>query len=645
MHVLFVSSWLGSNSWQIYSTRSPSETRGYARLPPPREDASLAPVVGLQKVAPVETPQVFIPEVMPMRRGRPKAVPAEQTQKPSGIDPFAALDSKDFKVRSAAVDDLSAKYPSLDEFSILHDKGASFQFTSTGAVEAPSSNLSDPFSKRVTEVLADEAFAKPTAAHTGPAAGRGLSPGSAHRLGRGTQLSTRSHSTLAEPLPSKATLISTSPKASPPLVPMDGAARSSWRTAQEPPRPHSSGPPGSGPPSRPSSARLGNPEAIRTPTQTGFKMPTSSVSSRPSLEGQRPALDGLEPTDRSKSANSRPRPSSAYLNSGIDSVLDRDATKGKGPLSGVLRSDASGSRLARADSSDDDGPDDHIASDVDFLRSIESSDDSNRNRSRRRSSSGGKTKRASIPTISLSGTKQLLAGKFGEAFRRFETNTAPPEVQVAEQESRRGLTAPLSPIMGSEATGTSGRSDEDAVDETEALSPEVRRELERRRLSQEEKRVAAAGAEYRRKLETGDRAKGASKAAMIQKTVKTLLEETKNANVSRTAEGYGKYTDMQSAPPNKPSVPRKPVARGVEPHAAGERSGAPSLAEGKRVNRPDLRPNVAPKPLAFRANNASPIQGRDEDWEASFSKRYPSLSGIEMVETEITKESVRVRDV
>jgi AP2-associated kinase len=333
------------------------------------------------------------------------------------------------------------------------------------------------------------------------------------------------------------------------------------------------------------------------------------------------------------------------LNSGIDFVLDRDASKTKGPLSGVLMSDPSGSRLAGADSSDDDAPDDHIASDVDFLRSIESSDDSNKNKSRRRSSSGGKTKRSSIPTISLSGTKQLLAGRFGEAFRRFETNTTSPEAKIAEQESRRGLTAPLSPIMGSEATGTSGRSDEEAVDETEALSPEVRRELERRRLSQEEKRVAAAGAEYRRKLATGDRGKGASKAAMIQNRVKTLLEETKSASISRTAEGYGKYTDMQPAIASRPSIPRKPVAGSVTPYVAGERSDAPSLAEGKRFNRADLRPNVAPKPLAFRTNNASPVQGKDEDWEASFSKRYPSLSGIEMVETEITKDSVRVRDV
>jgi AP2-associated kinase len=296
-----------------------------------------------------------------------------------------------------------------------------------------------------------------------------------------------------------------------------------------------------------------------------------------------------------------------------------------------LQPDPAGPRLVEADSSDDDAPDDHIVSDVDFLRSIESSDDSNKHKSRRRSSSSGRAKRSSIPTISLSGTKQLLAGKFGEAFRRFETNTA-PDAQIAEQEARRGLTAPLSPIMGSEATGTSGRSDEDAVDETEALSPEVRRELERRRLSQEEKRVAAAGAEYRRKLETGDRAKAPSKAAMIQNKVKTLLEESKSAGISRTAEGYGKYTDIQ---PVKPSIVRKPVAG-----ASRERSDAPS--DGKRFNQ---APKIAPKPNAFRTNNTSPTRAKDGDLEASFSKRYPSLSGIEMVETEITKDSVRVRDV
>jgi len=34
-------------------------------------------------------------------------------------------------------------------------------------------------------------------------------------------------------------------------------------------------------------------------------------------------------------------------------------------------------------------------------------------------------------------------------------------------------------------------------------------------------------------------------------------------------------------------------------------------------------------------NGSIAAQGREDDPEADFSKRYPSLSGIEMVETEI----------
>jgi AP2-associated kinase len=37
-----------------------------------------------------------------------------------------------------------------------------------------------------------------------------------------------------------------------------------------------------------------------------------------------------------------------------------------------------------------------------------------------------------------------------------------------------------------------------------------------------------------------------------------------------------------------------------------------------------------------------------EDWEANFSKRYPSLSGLELVETEIgigRSSETRIRDV
>lgn len=67
-------------------------------------------------------------------------------------DPFAALDSQDVQVRRAAADELASRFPSLDEFSLLHDRGQKFEFG-----EAPTT--SDPaLTKRVTDALADEAL-------------------------------------------------------------------------------------------------------------------------------------------------------------------------------------------------------------------------------------------------------------------------------------------------------------------------------------------------------------------------------------------------------------------------------------------------------------------------------------------------------
>lgn len=200
--------------------------------------------------------------------------------------------------------------------------------------------------------------------------------------------------------------------------------------------------------------------------------------------------------------------------------------------------------------------------------------------------------------------------------------------------------------MGSEATGTSGDEDDRnnaLTEDDESLSPEVRRELERRRLSQEEKRVATAAAEYRQRLERGDR-HASAKASSIQNRVRSLLDDS-NAPVQKTAEGYGKYTDLQPVPAQqiskapRPIVARKPVASPIK----------------SSFDRPS--PRVAPKPMALRTggsgglgNNASQLSlagaRDDEDWETNFAKRYPSLSGIEMVETEIGKGPVeRVRDV
>lgn len=87
------------------------------------------------------------------------------------------------------------------------------------------------------------------------------------------------------------------------------------------------------------------------------------------------------------------------------------------------------------------------------------------------------------------------------------------------------------------------------------------------------------------------------------------------------------------------------------------------LRTGDRPPSPAKPPSlVVKKPLPSRLQQqqslpeAAPRDGTDDDWETTFSKRYPDLSGLEMVETEIDSgagaasaqgngREMRVRDV
>jgi AP2-associated kinase len=356
---------------------------------------------------------------------------------------------------------------------------------------------------------------------------------------------------------------------------------------------------------------------------------------------------------------------------------------------------------AALDDSDSEPEDKNITSNVDFLRVMES-DDSSKKKDHRRSSSQSKHgKRSSLPSISLSNTKNILAGKFGDAFRRFESNVAPQEPLTPTDQLIDRPGNSLTPIAGSEATGERS-DDENAIDETQDLPPEVRRELERRRLSQEEKRVADAAAEYRKQLaDQGEGGKGGkggpTRASTIQNRVKTLLDDSKVVP-AKTAEGYGRFTESSKAlparpfdepKPNAPIISRKPVAkpagappadlaygisRQLQPQNPGplSASSAPmSTSVPAAALRTGSRPSAPPKPKALRTGGQfeAPIMSpakpavpagkplptpvdaaipNGDDWEASFSKRYPSLSGLELVETEIgigRGSGARIRDV
>ena len=669
-----------------------------------------------------------VPDVVPMRRGRPiKHSPEHINPKPSpsprrGVasDPFAALDSAQEPTRGTAmVDEVAARFPPLDQFSLLHDPGSNFAFDQKAQ---PSSTQPKDISQRVTEALADEAFALPAGSKPAPnvqtqsvptSSGPGMA--TARRQPDSSLIQTPP-SLLYQPAPQKPTMVSTGTMTSPSPPP------STVHNLAVPSRPIFRFPPSSEHRSS-SQPRASNASQLaaaslrsdalglkrpalleyRSKSQTAtVAAPKSPASSRPSLEGFRPtALDFDSEVNRSKSANSRARPSSAYVESNIDFLRDRESTRSKAGEN-LIRSSYDAGKLppALTGSSDGEAEPTQIDSNVDFLRSMEEEDPMKR-KEKRSTSASKHIKRASMPSISLSGTKSLFAGRFGDAFRRFETNTSGgPAWRTPSPSPDRGVRE-LTPIAGSEATD--GRSDDDnAVEELE-VPPEVRRELERRRLSQEEKRVANAAAEYRQRVaERGDTIRGrvrggpANRATSIQSKVQSLLSESGRSSPSPTkAEGYGRFTDPQSQfkggktqdTAASPSVIQRQVLRKPAPNNLSDtgkarsttpvdlpvgrvRPHAPIATSAPPVERHIPRPTAPPKPQALRTGGrgepsqipptkspavdkplppvADTANAKGDDWEVDFSKRYPNLSGLEMVETEIDKSGpagMKTKDV
>lgn len=339
----------------------------------------------------------------------------------------------------------------------------------------------------------------------------------------------------------------------------------------------------------------------------------------------------------------------------------------------------------------------NIESNVDFLRSMEELKPRKSEESKRTSLSSSLGKKSSV-----------FAGKFGDAFKRFETNQ-PPAIQTRTPSPFKAVDhRDLTPIAGSEATD--GRSDDgQMLEETEDMSPAMRREMERRLLADEEARVAAAQAEYRAQIASrgeGGRPPpppvgGSSRASAIQNKVQSLLDENarSSANVKRTAEGYGQYSAPSPAPAlqvssPRPEVPRKPVGgrtgsiSSLRPKSSSSSLQRASTIGSKSVDssRPtpppkDIKPAAPPKPNHLNKNltssssyqslrAASPPKstastigmrptGRLEaliaadlpgepaldmtaqekdNYLRDFSKRFPSLTAIEMVTRDLAAE-------
>ncbi|TVY87418.1 Actin-regulating kinase [Lachnellula willkommii] len=672
------------------------ESRRNQQLPSPDSNLASPPIVGAV-FAPPSQQQPVIPDVVPMRRGRPSAQSAQgHTPKPSPSpmrgntsDPFAALDSQSPPM---AVDEISDRFPSLDQFSLLHD-GGKFDFESSSPIK---SGHSRNISQRVTEKLADDAFASPapskTPTVTTPTTAAKPPANAVSRAQKiissnpELQSVATSPSIVYQPTPtrpknnsyvSQGTMTSPTPPPTgqPPVKYGPSpyrfpAASDHHRSASLPRNQEATLKPQL---LRPEDNQALHPNTLpQNPSRSGhIRHPSSS---RPSLDGGRPT-DPQEPITRTKSSNARPRPSSLYLESNMDYLREKESS-GR-PSVEKRNSYMKSNETAVADQESDEET--NIASNVDFLRTMEDNDTTKKDR-RRSSGANNKSKRSSLP--SLSGTKNLLAGKFGDAFKRFESNTnaapGPRTPSPLHDLERRDLT----PIAGSEATD--GRSDDgNVLEDADSMAPEQRRELERRRLSMEEKRVANGAAEYRKRLADRDPSTaprsigGVTRAASIQNKVKNLINENQQTSPKKTAEGYGRFTSSASGPPAKPieqqstnpyarpAVARKPVVQSsgsqmMQNELNYQKSRPPQISSPATVSKTGgPRPNAPPKPMHLNSISTGPqnsppkpsslpsrpIQARPdmtvqerEDYVADFSKRFPSLSGIEMVETQIDRE-------
>ena len=668
-----------------------------------------------------------------MRRGRPtKAGGDAKIPKPSpsplrgaGDDPWMILDSAPVTEPDAApLADASIRFPALDDFSLLHDSGTKFAFDPNAQTKKkPSHNIS----QRVTNALADEAFVQPNAAPTTSSSSQPstsvqkaesrLKPA----IPESTKLSTATTINTQQPSAQRMGYVSTgtmtSPRTpSPPLKVASASARPVFRFSSSTSERSFSRPQGT-------DASEGAVISLRAADTVEQKRPQlrdhrsksqiwnskSTETAQHSLElGHKPIHpSGIDSSmHRSRSANAKaPRTNSVQAPSKPNILRRLSRERSNSRINDGTAYDAQeASLLVSPPNADPDAEDEgtKIDSNVDFLKAMEEEDSAKR-KEKRLSSGSRHIKRASMPSVSLSGTKNLLAGRFGDAFKRFETNTSNDDPRDSSRSPVRGAND-LTPIAGSEATD--GRSDDgNDLEESEEVPPEMRRELERRRLSQEEKRVAEAAAAYRQRLAEGGKPTGPNnKAASIQSKVQSLLDDNGRGSPSptKTAFGYGRFTDSLDQqvvrPPRtssrqillKPSssgagsqLPPRPVPQPTNasplstrpnppnaiqpshPHDHPRHSAPPTERPFTRPpNGPPPRPQAKPqnlrtgekppqspakptsltirKPVLQRPEQQQsqpevPTDGANDDWEANFSKRYPDLAGLEMVETEIDR--------
>ncbi|KAG5931831.1 hypothetical protein E4U53_001578 [Claviceps sorghi] len=645
------------------------------------QQAKTTVVVGaVYSPAPEEKPN--LPDIVPMRRGRPAISPGPQqrqdssTRKVTEGDPFAALDSTDLR-KIADADEISSRFPTLDQFALLHDKGTKFDFDAPGS--SPNSESIPTKQQHIAERPADEAFVSPQITQARPTPT--LRP---HSL-----TPAANHAQHAPPSPIERP---------PPNNPSSAPSQTEHV-----------------PSSRASEIIRSNPDlkAISAFSQTGTKyVSTGTMTSELSSRAATPQADtryGQTNLSRHGSLNAAPdilpiharpphlrRPSLSSRPSLEDNR--RNAQAGNSTTTATTTTSSSTSNIRQRPASTS-----FESSTLEFLREKElekpqkSSKQPVPQASRLPETTSSPLRTANNPQprhmgddllVDATEANPLLGVKQGHVDRSLSASSSPAPRRPAHKLSSAINRFEDGSSQEVANVGLSSSSNVLVDIEDDDMTPEMRREAEREKLEEEEKRVAAAQAEYRQRIaSSGNKPtpgpKNVPPASTIQSRMQSLLkEDQKPAAVQRTAQGYGKYTDdadstsspaltPNTAPPGllrKPAEPEQsPVTITYNKSTRPPNAGPPSVLTSHSAPASSAKPVGSKQPPAPKkkpshlnsltaaarptphtkkipASQAGQLATMDlpgqfalemsaqekADYIADFTKRYPSLSALEM---------------
>ncbi|KAG6108152.1 hypothetical protein E4U31_007883 [Claviceps sp. LM219 group G6] len=666
----------------IYSGKGQQESYSTSTTSPPKAQQSKAGVIVGAVYSPPPDDKPSLPDIVPMRRGRPAISPGPSRQQDSSArkvtdgDPFAALDSASAQ-KLADADEISSRFPTLDQFALLHDKGTKFDFDAS-ANSPNTENKPIEQQQQNSERSADEAFAIASSltSQTKPShtvRPHSVTPVAHHAQNYPPPPIERSQSSKSpfSALPQKEHVTSSRASA---IIRSNPDLEAIAMSSQTAPKYVSTGTMTSDvssrvPPPPQADTRYGQtslPRASSPKHASSGVLPVHvrpphlrrpSLSSRPSLEDNHRQVHAGDNTATTSSGTStiRPRPASTGFDSStLEFLRERELEKPHKsstqplPHASKMPGTISPSRTSsspRPNHMDDDS----LLLDVTDAKAMP------------------RLKQVDLDRTLSSGSSGPLkpAKKLSGAIHRFETGSL-QEVTNADVGSPQTHSN-----MGPVATESSARSDlRDIVTgqtsnvlvdiDDDDMTPEMRREVERNQLEEEEKRVAAAQAEYRSRIASpsskptpGPKTVGGPPrtASTIQSRMQSLLNEDQNKPtvVQRTAQGYGKYTDDPTSTPSSnapPSLPRKPAEsrpgpynglpyNGTRPtntrpstaHVLPSHPTAPSVLPSTTKPAGSKAPPPAPKKKPTHLNNLSATGARP----ASPVKQNPAAQAEQLI--------------